>query len=124
MRNLTILGVLASAALLSACGSKTACFAMSDEDATVKVVAEFGKLSAAERGDPRQMQFSATRVVGVGRNSSNKGDGKGLTQVWFTQDDHTLTVATLTEDCQLQFRPGLAADAVKQAAIPVHSPNF
>ncbi|MGZ3276875.1 MAG: hypothetical protein ACXU82_14060 [Caulobacteraceae bacterium] len=124
MRNLTILGVLASAALLSACGSKTACFAMSDEDATAKVVAEFGKLSAAERGDPRQMQFSATRVVGVGRNSSNKGDGKGLTQVWFTQDDHTLTVATLTEDCQLQFRPGLAADAVKQAAIPVHSPNF
>jgi hypothetical protein len=124
LRNLTILAVLASAALLSACGSKTACFAMSDEDATAKVIAEYGKLSAAEKGDPRQMQFTATRVIGVGRNSSNKGDGKGLTQVWFTQDDHTLTVATLTESCQLQFRPGLAADAVKQAAIPVHQPNF
>ena len=124
MRNLSILGVLASAALLSACGSKTACFAMSDEDATAKVIAEYGKLSAAEKGDSKQMQFTATRVVGVGRNSSNKGDGKGLTQVWFMQDDHTLTVATLTEDCQLQFRPGLAADAVKQAAIPVHTPNF
>src|ERR1700710_1862497 len=92
LRTLMIMGVLASAALLSACGSKTACFAMSDEDATAKVIAEYGKLSAAERGDPRQMQFSpAARVVGVGRNSSNKGDGKGLTQVWFMQDDHTLT---------------------------------
>jgi hypothetical protein len=124
LRNLTIVGVLASAALLSACGSKTACFAMSDEDAAAKVIAEYGKLSTAERGDPKQMQFSTPRVVGVGRNSSNKGDGKGLTQVWFMQDDHTLTVATLTEDCQLQFRPGLAADSVKQAAIPVHQPNF
>jgi hypothetical protein len=124
LRNLTILAVLASAALLTACGSKTACFAMSDEDATAKVIAEYGKLPATEKGDPKQMQFSATRVVGVGRNSSNKGDGKGLTQVWFMQDDHTLTVATLTEDCQLQFRPGLAADAVKQALIPVHQPNF
>ena len=124
MRHLSILGVLATAALLTACGSKTACFAMSDEDATAKVVAEYAKLPATEKGDPQRMQFSPTRVVGVGRNSSTKGDGKGLTQVWFMQDDHTLTVATLTEDCQLQFRPGLAADAVKQAAIPVHQPNF
>jgi hypothetical protein len=124
LRNLTILGVLASAALLSACGSKTACFALSDEDATRKVVTEFGRLSVTQKGDPRQMQFSAARVIGVGRNRSDKGDGKGLTQVWFMQDDHTLTVATLTEDCQLQFRPGLDPDAVKQAAIPVHAPNF
>jgi hypothetical protein len=124
LRNLTILGVLASAALLSACGSKTACFALSDEDATAKVIAEYDKRPATEKGDLRQMQFSPTRVVGVGRNRSDKGDGKGLTQVWFMQDDHTLTVATLTEDCQLQFRPGLAADSIKQAAIPVHQPNF
>ena len=124
MRNLTIPGLLSAAALLSACGSKTACFAMSDEDATAKVIAEYGKLSVAERGDPRQMQFSATRVVGVGRNRSDKGDGQGLTQVWFMQDDHTVTVATLTEDCQLQFRPGLDPEAVKQARIPVHPPNF
>ena len=124
MRKLVILGVAASAALVSACGSKTACFAMSDEDATRKVIAEYDKLAAAAKGDPRQMQFSPTRVVGVGRNRSDKGDGKGLTQVWFMQDDHTVTVATVTEDCQLQFRPGLDAGAVKQAAIPVHQPNF
>ena len=122
MRNALILS--AAALALCACGSKTACFAMSDEDATRKVIAEYGKLPATAKGDPGQMQFASTRVVGVGRNRSDKGDGKGLTQVWFMQDDHTLTVATLTEDCQLQFRPGLDADAVKQAAIPVHSPNF
>jgi hypothetical protein len=122
MRNAVILS--AAALLLSACGSKTACFAMSDEDATRKVIAEYGRLPAVQLGDPKQMQFATTRVVGVGRNRSDKGDGKGLTQVWFTQDDHTLTVATLTEDCQLQFRPGLAADSIKQAAIPVHAPNF
>lgn len=124
MRHLSILGVLACAALLCACGSKAACFALSDEDATAKVIGEYGKLPAAEKGDPRQMQFSPTRVVGVGRNRSDKGDGKGLTQVWFMQDDHTLTVATLTESCELQFRPGLSPDAIKQAAIPVHPPNF
>ena len=124
LRNLSILGVLACGALLSACGSKTACFAMSDEDATRKVIAEYDKLPGTQKGDAAQMKFSEARVVGVGRNRSEKGDGKGLTQVWFTQDDHTLTVATLTEDCQLQFRPGLDPGAVKQAAIPVHAPNF
>ena len=122
MRNAVILS--AAALLLCACGSKPACFAMSDEDATAKVVAEYARLPATQKGDPQQMQFSPTRVAGVGRNASTKGDGKGLTQVWITADDHTLTVATLTEDCRLQFRPGLAADAIKQAAIPVHQPNF
>jgi hypothetical protein len=109
---------------LAACGSKTACYALSDEDATRKVIAEYDKLPATQKGDAAQMQLAPTRVVGVGRNRSDKGDGKGLTQVWFGQDDHTVTVATLTEDCRLQFRPGLVADAVKQAAIPVHPPNF
>jgi hypothetical protein len=124
LRHLVIVGALAGAALLSACGSKTACYAMSDEDATAKVMSAYAKLPATQKGDPKQMQFSQTRVVGVGRNRSDKGDGQGLTQVWFMQDDHTLTVATLTEDCQLQFRPGLDPAAVKQAAIPVHAPNF
>jgi hypothetical protein len=124
LRNLTILGVLASAALLSACGSKTACYGLSDKDAVAKVIAEVDKLSAAEKGDPREMQFSAARVVGIGSNSSSKGDGKGMTQLWFMQDDRTLTVATLTEDCQLQFRPGVDAEAVKQAKIPTHTPRF
>jgi hypothetical protein len=109
---------------LTACGSKTACFALSDEDAASKVIAEYAKLPATQKGDPAQMQFSPIRVAGIGRSGGAKGDGKALTQVWFTQDDKTLTVATLTEACDLQFRPGLSADAIQQAAIPVHRPNF
>jgi hypothetical protein len=122
MRN--ALTLAAAGLLLTACGSKTACFALSDEDATSKVVAEYAKLPATQKGDPAQMQFSGARVAGIGRSTGKKGDGRALTQVWFTQDDKTLTVATLTEACDLQFRPGLAADAIKQAAIPVHQPNF
>ena len=109
---------------LAGCGSKTACYAMSDEDATQKVIAEYAKQPATAKGDPAQMQFSGARVVGVGRSAGAKGDGKALTQVWFSQDDHTLTVATLTEACDLQFRPGVAGDAIKQAAIPTKPPNF
>ena len=109
---------------LAACGSKTACFALSDEDAASKVIAEYAKLPATQKGDPAQMQFSPIRVAGIGRSGGARGDGKALTQVWFTQDDKTLTVATLTEACDLQFRPGLSADAIQQAAIPVHKPNF
>jgi hypothetical protein len=122
LRHLLLL--CACAALLGGCGSKTACYALSDEDAALKVIGAYGRLPATSKGDPAQMQFSPTRVVGVGRNRSDKGDGKGLTQVWFTQDDHTVTVATLTEACDLQFRPGLTPDAIKQAVIPVHAPNF
>ena len=127
MRNALILAapiLVGLGLLLTACGSKTACYALSDEDATSKVVAEYGRLPAAQKGDPAQMQFSGQRVAGIGRSTGKKGDGKALTQVWFNEDDHTLTVATLTEACDLQFRPGLAPDAIKQAAIPVHQPNF
>src|SRR5882757_10873509 len=90
-------GLMGFLGLLSACGSKTACYALSDEDATRKVIAAYGQLPATSKGDPAQMQLGTLRVVGVGRNRSDKGDGKGLTQVWFGQDNHTLTVATLTE---------------------------
>jgi hypothetical protein len=112
-------------ASLGACsGSKTACFALSDEDATRKVIAAYAREPASTRGDPAQMQLNNAGVVGIGRSTGAKGDGKAITQVWFLQNDHTLTVATLTEACDLQFRPGLAPDAIQQAAIPVHRPNF
>ena len=103
MRNALIL--LAALPALAACGSKTACYALSDEDAARKVIAEYGRLPAVDKGDPAQMQLSPTRVVGVGRN-------------------RRVTVATLTESCELQFRPGLTPDAIKRAVIPVHAPNF
>jgi hypothetical protein len=116
--------MLVMAGLAACSGSKTACYALSDEDAANKVISEYGRTSAAERGVPAQMQFNVQRIVGVGRGPGRKGDAKALTQVWYSQDDHTLTVATITEDCAIQFRPGLAADAVKQAAIPTRPPNF
>ena len=119
-----LLLILACAPLAACSGSKTACFALSDEDATRKVVNAYARQPASTKGDTAQMQFSAARVVGIGRSTGTKGDGKAMTQVWFSQDDHTLTVATLTEACDLQFRSGLDPEAVKQAAIPVHQPNF
>jgi hypothetical protein len=120
-----VLMLLLAAAPLAACsGSKTACFALSDEDATRKVIAEYGKEAVSARGDTTQMQLSAARVVGIGRSTGTKGDGKATTQIWFSQDDHTLTVATLSEACDLQFRPGVSPDAVKEAVVPVHAPNF
>ncbi len=109
---------------LAACGSRTACYAMSDEDAVEKISVAYGREPASAKGDPAQMQFSQARTLGIGRSAGNKGDGRALTQVWFLQDDHTVTVATLTEACDLQFRPGLSQDAIRQAAIPVHKPNF
>jgi hypothetical protein len=118
------LAILAMAGLAACSGSKTACYALSDEDATQKVIVAYGRMPATSKGDPAQMQFSPLRVAGIGRSGGTKGDGKALTQVWFTQDDKTLTVATLTEACDLQFRSGVAADAIQQAAIPVHRPNF
>ncbi|MDB5461403.1 MAG: hypothetical protein JWO72_3144 [Caulobacteraceae bacterium] len=125
MRTGFVVIALAGACALAACsGSKTACYALSDEDAVTKVIAAYGKQPASTKGDPAQMQLTPARVSGIGRSTGAKGDGKALTQVWFSQDDTTLTVATLTEACDLQFRPGLAADAIQQAAIPVHKPNF
>jgi hypothetical protein len=123
MRRVLML-VLAAAPLAACSGSKTACFALSDEDATRKVIAEYEKQAVSARGDATRMQLSATRVVGIGRSSGTKGDGKAMTQIWFSQDDKTVTLATLTESCELQFRPGVDPEAVKQAAIPVHAPNF
>ena len=109
---------------LAACGSKTACYAMSDEDAVEKVSVAYGQEPASAKGDAAQMRFSQARTLGIGRSAGAKGDGRALTQVWFLQDDHTVTVATLTEACALQFRPGLSQDAINQAVIPAHKPNF
>jgi hypothetical protein len=121
MRSLLIAAMLLST---GACSKPFACYALSDEDAASKVIAEYAKEPAATRGDTAQMQLSPTRVTAIGRSPGAKGDGKAITQVWFTQDDHTVTVATLTERCELQFRPNLTPEAMKQAAIPIHAPNF
>jgi hypothetical protein len=115
--------MIAAAGAVAACSeSKTACLGVSDKAAVAKVIDLYAKEPASTRGDPTQMQLSRQRIAGIGRVTEVKGDG--MTQVWFAQDDHTLTVATLSGSCEVQFRPGLSPAAIKEAAIPVHSPVF
>jgi hypothetical protein len=109
---------------LTACGQKAACYGLSDADVVAKVMHDFDALPAIDKADPSQTQFSKARVLGIGRNAEAKDSGKALTQIWFAQDDHTVTVATYLESCALSIRPNLAPDAIKQAAIPVRPPRF
>ena len=117
--------VVALAAALAGCGqSKTACFGLSDADAVARVVKDDAAQPASSKGDAAQTQFSQGRVVGIGRNAETKDSGKGLTQIWFSQDDHTVTVATLAADCAMMLRPGLDPEAIKSAAIEVRPAHF
>jgi hypothetical protein len=123
MRGLLIVSV--AAALLGACSkSPAACYGLSDGEVVDRVIHDYGAEPASAKGDTAQMTLSRTRVLGIGRNADAKDSGRALTQVWFSQDDHTLTVATLLQDCTLSFRPNLAPDAVKQAAYPAAAPHF
>ena len=123
MRGLLIVGVLA--ALLGACAkSPTACYGLSDGAAVDRIIHDYEAESASAKGDTTQMALSRARVLGIGRSTDPKDSGKAVTQVWFSQDDRTLTVATLTEACDLQFRPNLAPDAIKQAAYLAAAPHF
>jgi hypothetical protein len=109
--------VAALAALsLAACGSKTACKGLTDLALVGRVAAEAQRQPAA---DPAEMKFGQARVRGIGRS-----EAQGVTQLWFAQDDHTLTVANLTDACQASFRPGLAPDAIQQAAYPARPARF
>src|SRR5665213_1559064 len=123
MRGLLIVGVLS--ALLGGCSkSATACYGLSDGAVVDRIIHDYEAQPASARGDTTQMALSRARVLGIGRSADAKGSGKALTQAWFSQDDHTLTVATLTEACDLQFRPNLAPDTIKQAAYPAAAPHF
>jgi hypothetical protein len=123
MRGLLIVGV--AAALLGGCSrSATACYGLSDGEAVDKVIHDYGAEPASAKGDTAQMALSRARVLGIGRSAEAKDSGKGVTQLWFSQDDRTLTVAILMQDCALSFRPNLAPDAIKQAAYPATAPHF
>ena len=123
MRGLLIVGVLA--ALLGGCSkSATACYGLSDGEAVDKVIHDYEAESPSAKGDTAQMALSRARVLGIGRSTDAKDSGKALTQMWFSQDDHTLTVAILMQDCALSFRPNLAPEAIKQAAYPAAAAHF
>ena len=116
MRKILIVAAAALAALLGAC-SKTSCAGLSDKDLVARIAKDYASQPASSRGDAAQKQFAERRVRGIGR-------GQGQAQVWFAQDDGTLTVASLSDGCQAQYRPGLAADSIRQAAIPTRPPKF
>jgi len=124
MRAWLVMGVLAAMAGLGACAKPDACYGLSDAEAVAKVISGYDALPAIDKADAAQMQFSKARTLGLGRNAQAKDSGQALTQLWFSQDDHTVTVATLLEDCRLSFRPNLTPDAIKQAAIPAATPKF
>jgi hypothetical protein len=121
MRRVLIAGVVLLG--LAGCGSKTACYSLSDGDAVDRIMRDYDSEPATQKGDPAQMKFSRTRVLGVGRDGKSKGGGS-LIQLWFAQDDHTVTVATLMENCDLSYHPGLTPDAIKDATYPAQPPKF
>jgi hypothetical protein len=121
MRGLVQMGVAAALAGLSGCsGSRSACAGLTDGAVVDRIVRDYAAEPATSKGDPAQMQLSRARVAGIGRRSAPGA----LTQVWFSQDDHTVTVATLGADCALAFRPGLTPDAIRDAAVPTKRAAF
>ena len=70
------------------------------------------------------MKLSWERLVGVGPNEQPRESGDYLTQLWFVQDDKSLTVANDFEDCELKFSPGASFDEMKNAAYRVYPPKF
>ncbi len=121
MRILPLIALLAALAL-AACGKPDACAGLPDGQAVDRVAAAYDREPATEKGDAAQMQFARGRVLGIGRGAGP--DGKALAQVWFRQDDRTLTVGALTADCKVSFRPGLASDAIDAAVFKAQPPRF
>ena len=116
---------LGAMAVLTACSRPAAsCYALSDRDAVDRIARDYAAEPASARGDPAQMQFGPSRVMGIGRNAVAESSGRYLTQVWFSQDDHTATVAVLSQDCAVAYRPGLDPAAIRSAAYPAKAPRF
>jgi hypothetical protein len=124
MRKMIIGLAAAGVAALGGCGRPTACYGLSDSAAVDQIVQGYNSQPATAKGDGAQMKLHASRVVGIGRKDAPKHSGQSLIQVWFHQDDNTLTVASLSPDCTVQFRPNLTPDAIKDAVIPAKPPQF
>jgi hypothetical protein len=119
------LAVVALCAVGAGCsGAKTACAGLSDKDAVARIARDYAAEPASTKGDPAQTQFTQGRVLGIGRSPAGTDPAQAVTQVWFAQDDHTVTVVSLSADCQHLIRPGLTPDAIKQAALPVKAGRF
>ena len=109
-------------ASLGACTRPDACGGLPDRAAVDQIVHGYDSQPASAKGDGAQMKLHVSRVVGIGRKDAPKKEA--LIQVWFRQDDGTVTVASLSPDCTVQFRPNLTPDAIKDAVIPAKPPQF
>jgi hypothetical protein len=105
-------------------GPSTACYAMTDGPAIDKMIEVYNRMPATSRGDPSEMALSRARVIGIGRDIKPKDSGKSIIQAWFKQDDQTVTVATLSQTCELNFRPGLDVAAMNDANYPTHPAKY
>jgi hypothetical protein len=101
-----------------------ACYGISDREAVENIIRDYNSEPLSARSGPADvnMKLSPKRVVGIGRTGYPRGEGN-LTQVWFRQDDGTLTVTNYYEDCALKFGRAAAND-ISNAAYPVHAPTF
>jgi hypothetical protein len=105
-------------------GPSTACYALGDGPAVDKVIDVYNRMPATSKGDTSQTAMDRSRVLGIGRNEKSRDSGKYLTEIWFNQDDHTVTVATLSQTCELNLRPGLAAESIRDAAYPTKPARY
>ena len=70
------------------------------------------------------MKFDKSRLIGVGRGPGTRESGDYLTQLWFTQDDKSVVVATYYEDCELRLSRTESMNDMKNAAYAVSPPKL
>lgn len=115
---------LLSAACLSGCSLRgsNACYGLSDSEALRNVIRDYQTMSIRD-ARKQHMQLSNDRLIGVGRTKYPKGSDN-LIQLWFLQDDGTVTVASYYEDCDLKFSPGAPRSDMNRAAYTVQPPQL
>ena len=101
----------------------TECSNLSDREAMDTVVRAYNSESTTARSGPlsAEMKFSKDRLLGVGRSGGSSADD--VTQLWFLQDDKTVTIASVYGDCGIKFSPGEKVEHMKSAAYWVAPPR-
>jgi hypothetical protein len=95
-----------------------ACYGLSDAEALNTVVRAY----ESKRPEP-DMKFSKERLLGVARSGEPRSDGDSVIELWFLQDDKSVTVANIYQDCELKFTKA-SVDNMKYNAYPVKPPKL
>lgn len=125
MKSAAIFGLLAGAIMVQGCSASRpdACYGISDAEA-FQTVARANAAGAARSGPTQaDMNLNKDRLLGVGRSGGPRAGGDEVIQLWFRQDDGTITVANVYQNCDIKFSKATAED-VKNAAYPVKQMNF